>query len=59
MRLLAALCLAMFPFAAAAWSALHFDAVGASGGVLWCIALLAVLAALLIVAADVERRIDR
>lgn len=57
MRLTAALCVAMCPFVAATWSALHFDAVGAAGGVLWCIGLLAVLMAGAVVAAVWEGRV--
>jgi hypothetical protein len=58
MRFLAALGLAMFPFAAAAWSALHWQALGAEGGVLWCIAFLAVVIAVCVVGAHLEARAD-
>jgi hypothetical protein len=54
MKLAAALLLAMFPFAAAAWSALHWQAVGAADGVLWCVGLLAALVALAVVGAHLE-----
>ena len=57
MRRAAALSVAMFPFAAATYTALHYQAVGAEDGVLWCIALLAVLLAICVVGAEVERRI--
>lgn len=57
MRILAALLLLMFPFVAATYSAVHFDARGAADGVLWCIGLLAVFATILFGCAVVEGRL--
>lgn len=59
MRLFAALGLAMFPLAVAAYTALHYDAMGADAGVLWCIVLVAALVAILVIAAHAERRLPR
>jgi hypothetical protein len=57
-RLLAALSLAMFPLAVAAYTALHYDAMGADAGVLWCLALLAAVIAICVVGAHLERRVS-
>lgn len=56
MRLLAAALLLMFPFVAATYSAVHFDARGAADGVLWCIGFLAVFAVILFASAVAEGR---
>jgi ABC-type transport system involved in cytochrome c biogenesis permease component len=57
-RLFAALGLAMFPFAVATYTALHYDAMGADAGVLWCIALLAVVVGIGVIGAHLERRMS-
>jgi hypothetical protein len=58
-RLFAALGLAMSPLVVAAYTALHYDAMGADAGVLWCIALIAALVVILVIAAHAERRLPR
>lgn len=57
MRLLAALTVALTPFAVSFYAVVHWDAYGASGGVVWCIVLLAVVVCACVVGAAIERRL--